>query len=264
MQTARRIHITGIVQGVGFRPFVYNLALRHGLAGWVLNAQDGVHIEAQGEEEAMEAFLAALPREAPAMSRIEHIQVDAIACDPGRDTGTGDAVFEIHLSDSAAAASTLVSPDIATCPDCVAELMDPADRRYHYPFINCTQCGPRFTIIEGLPYDRPKTSMKEFPMCPSCDGEYHDPSDRRFHAQPDACFDCGPHLRWVEDGVEQLAHGREESDALIERAAEGLRSGRILAIKGLGGFHLACDAGSNAAGTQTPDRQTFRSDGIFA
>ena len=233
--TARKLHITGIVQGVGFRPFIYNLAMESGLIGWVLNASDGVHIHVQGDETDMADFIASIPDRAPRMSRIDDIDVEEVASEDLEG-------FEIRESDAAESVSTLISPDIATCPACVAELLDPSDRRYHYPFINCTQCGPRFTIIDGLPYDRPKTSMRSFPMCPDCDREYHDPTDRRFHAQPDACFSCGPELFWYENAIFEQATDRETSDAIVERAASYLEKSRILAIKGLGGYHLACDA----------------------
>ena len=243
MTETRTIHITGIVQGVGFRPFVYNLAREFGLAGWVNNASDGVHILARGETNVLDAFIVALPERAPVMSRIESVEVESVVDDASFDDGD----FTIRMSDAGTATTTLVSPDIATCPECTAELFDPENRRYHYPFINCTQCGPRFTIIEGLPYDRPLTSMKSFAMCPPCDEEYHDPSNRRFHAQPDACFDCGPHLFWLQNGTRTTATDLASSDALIDRAVTLLDEGGILALKGLGGYHLACDAGNPQA-----------------
>lgn len=241
-----RIHITGIVQGVGMRPFVYREAVAHGVAGWVLNASDGVHIEAHAEPRALERFVAALRQHAPAASRIEGIAVTPLG-DDARPTEPG--AFSIRGSDASSARTTLVSPDIATCPDCLRELFDPADRRYHYPFINCTNCGPRFTIIRDLPYDRPLTSMGAFPMCPSCAAEYADPLDRRFHAQPDACFECGPHITWREAGQGAGIVGSDlaTSDAIIDRCAQLISAGGIVAIKGLGGFHLACDAASEHA-----------------
>ena len=249
MQHAR-IHITGIVQGVGMRPFVYREAVAHGIGGWVLNAGDGVHIEAHGASDAFNAFVRALRAHAPAAARIDTIAVtelDAATSQTG-DTN-GQPAFRIIASRDETAHTTLVSPDIATCPDCLRELFDPADRRYHYPFINCTNCGPRFTIIRGLPYDRAQTSMDAFPMCPECAAEYADPLDRRFHAQPDACFACGPHITWQRAGDAAPAVGstRESSDAIIERCAALLAGGGIVAIKGLGGFHLACDAGNEDA-----------------
>ena len=247
------IHVTGIVQGVGMRPFVYREAMAHGICGWVLNAGDGVHIEAHASGAAVDGFVAALSEHAPDAARVERVEVAELAA------GTWDAVdeqgFRIVASQDQTAHTTLISPDIATCDDCLRELFDPTDRRYHYPFINCTNCGPRFTIIRSLPYDRAATSMDRFPMCPECAAEYGDPLDRRFHAQPDACFDCGPHITWREvnaSGDEApdaptIGSTRETSDAIIERCVELLASGGIVAIKGLGGFHLACDAANEQA-----------------
>ena len=244
------IHVTGIVQGVGMRPFVYREAMAHGICGWVLNAGDGVHIEAHALNESLDEFVAALSEHAPAASRVEHVEVMDLASgdwDPTNEQG-----FRIVASQDQTAHTTLVSPDIATCDDCLRELFDPADRRFHYPFINCTNCGPRFTIIRSLPYDRAATSMDRFPMCPTCAAEYADPLDRRFHAQPDACFECGPHITWREadrgvvptavDATPAVGSTREASDAIIEHCIELLAGGGIVAIKGLGGFHLACDA----------------------
>lgn len=249
------IHVTGIVQGVGMRPFVYREAMAHGICGWVLNAGDGVHIEAHAPADALDAFVAALSEHAPAAARVEYVEVVDLAAN-GWDAANEQG-FRIVASQDQTAHTTLVSPDIATCDDCLRELFDPADRRYHYPFINCTNCGPRFTIIRSLPYDRATTSMDRFPMCPACAAEYANPLDRRFHAQPDACFDCGPHIMWREASVSDepseaaasLAVGttRENSDAIIERCVELLASGGIVAIKGLGGFHLACDASNEQA-----------------
>ena len=249
------IHVTGIVQGVGMRPFVYREAMAHGICGWVLNAGDGVHVEAHASDEALDGFVAALSEHAPAAARMECVVVADL------EFGTWDAAdeqgFRIVASQDQTAHTTLISPDIATCDDCLHELFDPADRRYHYPFINCTNCGPRFTIIRSLPYDRAATSMDRFPMCPECAAEYADPLDRRFHAQPDACFDCGPHITWREatGGMElkrpevtpAVGDTRESSDAIIERCVELLAAGGIVAIKGLGGFHLACDAANEQA-----------------
>lgn len=249
------IHVTGIVQGVGMRPFVYREAMTHGICGWVLNAGDGVHIEAHAPADALDAFVAALSEHAPAAARVEHVEVVDLAAN-GWDTANEQG-FRIVASRDQTAHTTLVSPDIATCDDCLRELFDPADRRYHYPFINCTNCGPRFTIIRSLPYDRAATSMDRFPMCPACAAEYADPLDRRFHAQPDACFDCGPHITWREavngdacgnsSATPAVGTTREASDAIIERCVELLASGGIVAIKGLGGFHLACDAANEQA-----------------
>ena len=247
------IHVTGIVQGVGMRPFVYREAMAHGICGWVLNAGDGVHVEAHACAEALGGFVAALSDHAPAAARVERIDVADL--EPGTWDAADEQGFRIVASQDQTAHTTLISPDIATCDDCLRELFDPADRRYHYPFINCTNCGPRFTIIRSLPYDRAATSMDRFPMCPACAAEYGDPLDRRFHAQPDACFDCGPHITWREvnaSGDEApdaptIGSTRETSDAIIERCVELLASGGIVAIKGLGGFHLACDAANEQA-----------------
>ena len=249
------IHVTGIVQGVGMRPFVYREAMAHGICGWVLNAGDGVHIEAHAPGEALDEFVDALSEHAPAASRMEHVEVVDLA--PGNWDAANERGFRIVASQDQTAHTTLISPDIATCDDCLRELFDPADRRFHYPFINCTNCGPRFTIIRSLPYDRAATSMDRFPMCPTCASEYADPLDRRFHAQPDACFDCGPHITWREadrgaeptavDATPAVGSTREASDAIIERCVELLAGGGIVAIKGLGGFHLACDAANEQA-----------------
>lgn len=249
------IHVTGIVQGVGMRPFVYREAIAHGICGWVLNAGDGVHIEAHACAEAVDGFVAALSEHAPAAARVE--RVDIADLEPGGWSTADEQGFHIVASQDQTAHTTLVSPDIATCDDCLRELFDPADRRYHYPFINCTNCGPRFTIIRSLPYDRAATSMDRFPMCPACAAEYANPLDRRFHAQPDACFDCGPHITWREavngdacgnsSATPVVGTTREASDAIIERCVELLASGGVVAIKGLGGFHLACDAANEQA-----------------
>ena len=249
------IHVTGIVQGVGMRPFVYREAMAHGICGWVLNAGDGVHIEAHAPADALDAFVAALSEHAPAAARVEHVEV--VDLGPGGWSAADEQGFRIVASQDQTAHTTLVSPDIATCDDCLRELFDPADRRYHYPFINCTNCGPRFTIIRSLPYDRAATSMDCFPMCPKCAAEYTDPLDRRFHAQPDACFDCGPHITWREavngdacgnsSATPAVGTTREASDAIIERCVELLADGGIVAIKGLGGFHLSCDAANEQA-----------------
>lgn len=253
------------------RPFVYRQATEHGVAGWVLNAGDGVHIEAHAEGEALEAFVRSLRDRAPAAAQVDTVDVAFFdkaeepivepnasapmrAADAHPDAGAvrppqDEPLFRIIASQDETEHSTLVSPDIATCDDCLRELFDPSDRRYHYPFINCTNCGPRFTIIRGLPYDRAQTSMGAFPMCPACASEYADPLDRRFHAQPDACFACGPHITWQERGGRETLVGatRETSDAIIARCAELIASDGIVAIKGLGGFHLACRADSERA-----------------
>ncbi|MDR0501079.1 MAG: carbamoyltransferase HypF [Coriobacteriales bacterium] len=238
---AKRLHITGIVQGVGFRPFIYRLALAHSLVGWVLNSSDGVHLHLQGNTTQIDAFICDLPLQAPPAASID----DIIIKDAKPENCVG---FSIRSSKSDNDSRTLVSPDIATCSDCLHELFDANDRRFHYPFINCTNCGPRFTIINGLPYDRPLTSMQDFTMCEPCATEYADPLNRRFHAQPDACFSCGPHISLsLPDNNILHATSRSKSDTIISRAAELLTSGAILAIKGLGGYHLATDATNEAA-----------------
>ena len=295
MIEALDIQVKGIVQGVGFRPFVYRMAKKYLINGWVLNATDGVFIHAEGETKLLDEFVIELSENPPAASRVEEVTLKEV---PLEDFDS----FEIRFSDAGAVEkTTLVSPDLATCDDCVRELFNPNDRRYRYPFINCTNCGPRFTIIEKLPYDRKSTSMKDFPMCERCAREYGDPLDRRFHAQPDACFECGPHISWREhegmpgalagvhapgvsadvpaapdvpagasashaaqtnvsretlcasDAIDAplgpIAWGttREESDAILARAVELLLAGKILAVKGLGGFHLVCDASNPEA-----------------
>lgn len=230
MDVRQRIEVSGIVQGVGFRPFIYRLANHCHLVGTVVNTAAGVTIEVQGASDEVFRFQALLPREAPPLSRITRIQSQAL--DLQRETD-----FRILHSERAEAAHTLISPDIATCNDCLRELFDPADRRYKYPFINCTNCGPRFTIVRNIPYDRDYTSMSVFPMCPECQGEYDYPMDRRFHAQPNACWVCGPQLQLWDRNGRTLEWGDP-----IEAAAERLQAGAIVAVKGLGGFHLGADA----------------------
>ena len=221
------IKIKGIVQGVGFRPFMHRLVRRHGLKGNIRNTSSGVTVELEGDGEELRRFLEELPREAPPLAVIEDISWRGI---PAR----GFTDFTIIQSERQAERNTLISPDIAICPDCLRELLDPKDRRYRYPFINCTNCGPRLTIIEDVPYDRPKTSMKAFPMCPDCDREYHDIENRRYHAQPDCCPVCGPSLNFLD------ADGNPVSGDPVALAQQALREGKIVAVKGLGGFHLAC------------------------
>ncbi|MEA5019801.1 MAG: carbamoyltransferase HypF [Gordonibacter sp.] len=245
MIEALDIHVKGIVQGVGFRPFVYRMAKKYLINGWVLNATDGVFVHAEGEGKLLDEFVLELSDNPPAAARVEEITLKEVPLEEFDS-------FEIRFSDAAAVEkTTLVSPDLATCNDCVGELFDLHDVRYRYPFINCTNCGPRFTIIEKLPYDRKSTSMKNFLLCERCAAEYSDPLDRRFHAQPDACFECGPHLSWCEhEGgfidapLSSLTWGnaRDESDKILAHAVELLLAGKILAVKGLGGFHLVCDA----------------------
>lgn len=249
------IHVKGIVQGVGFRPFVYRMAKKYLINGWVLNAADGVYIHAEGESKLVDEFIMELSDNPPAASRVEEIDIKEV---PLEDFDS----FEIRFSDDdAVEETTLVSPELATCEDCVRELFNPNDRRYRYPFINCTNCGPRFTIIDHLPYDRVATSMAAFPMCGKCAAEYADPLDRRFHAQPDACFECGPSVTWSvgTDDDKLVGKTREESDAIFAAAVEMLMEGKILAVKGLGGFHLVCDA--NNADAVAELRRRKRRDG---
>lgn len=242
----RRISVRGVVQGVGFRPFVYRMARERGLAGWVLNHSGGVDIEVEGFPEVLDRFVADLTLEAPPLAHIAGVDVATLAPSaPG-----GVAAFEIRHSEAREGDYQLISPDIATCPDCLRELLDPLDRRFRYPFVNCTNCGPRFTIIESVPYDRPRTTMRDFPMCPECRREYEDPLDRRFHAQPNACPMCGPHLALTDASGRTVPAG----DVLRE-TARLLREGRIVAIKGLGGFQLACDATHEMAVDQLRTRK---------
>jgi hydrogenase maturation protein HypF len=231
-----RLEIRGAVQGVGFRPFVWRLAHALSLAGWVRNDIAGVFIELEGEEDSLGAFRRALDEAPPPLARIREI-LEASA-EPNGESG-----FRILPSEGRGTRSVLVLPDVATCPACLAEVLDPRDRRYLYPFANCTDCGPRFTIVTDLPYDRPSTTMAAFTLCPACRAEYEDPRDRRFHAQPIACPACGPSLEAWSPDSEVLARRHE---ALVA-AAEALRRGEVVAVKGLGGFHLMCDARSPEA-----------------
>ena len=239
---ARRLLVRGLVQSVGFRPFVYRLARRLGVTGSVRNVAGVVEIHAEGPPEVLDAFAEAVTSQAPPLARVESVVEEAAAL-------TGALGFSVAPSADAPSGAPLVSPDVATCAACLRELLDPADRRYRYPFINCTDCGPRFTIIEALPYDRERTSMRVFPMCDECRAEYQDPGDRRFHAEPVACPACGPRLRILDASWAALAGDP------VERAADLLREGAIVAIKGLGGFHLACDATDETAVGRLRDRK---------
>src|SRR5215208_5816884 len=230
-QERREISVRGIVQGVGFRPFIYSLARRHGLAGLVRNDAEGVHIEAEGAPEELDRFLLGITQEAPSLAVIEAIAWRPLAV-------LEERAFRIEESREGARRRALVSPDVAACGECLAEIFDQADRRYRYPFTNCTNCGPRFAITRSVPYDRAMTTMSGFEMCPRCRQEYDDPSDRRFHAQPNACPVCGPQVRLLDRFGHEL-RGKPEDPIL--RAARMLRGRAILAIKGLGGYHLACD-----------------------
>ncbi|MCX6911563.1 MAG: Sua5/YciO/YrdC/YwlC family protein, partial [Verrucomicrobia bacterium] len=248
-----KITVRGAVQGVGFRPFIYRLATGAGLAGWVNNSPQGVFIEVEGPRPALEAFLLRLEAERPPRSSIQSLEASWL--DP-----VGYTSFTIRASDADGARTALVLPDIATCPDCLAEILDPHNRRHGYPFTNCTNCGPRFSIIESLPYDRANTSMKRFIMCPQCQAEYDNPLDRRFHAQPNACPACGPQLElWDSNGklLQGLPAGAqpppverrssEDNLSAIAAAAEAIRQGQIVAVKGLGGFHLMVAADNDHA-----------------
>src|SRR5918911_2856893 len=229
-QERREFSVRGIVQGVGFRPFIYSLARRHGLTGLVRNDAEGVHIEAEGPPEELELFLQDIKEKAPPLAVVETVAWRPLAVRKEKD-------FCIEDSREGVRRRALISPDVATCEDCLAELFDPADRRYRYPFTNCTNCGPRFTITRSVPYDRAMTTMARFEMCPECQREYDDPSDRRFHAQPNACPVCGPQVRLLDRFGHEL---RSKPEDPILRAARMLRGRAILAIKGLGGYHLAC------------------------
>jgi hydrogenase maturation protein HypF len=239
----RAVLVQGVVQGVGFRPFVYRLALEEGLTGFVGNDTGGVHIEIEGFPERVEAFLTRIRTEPPPLARIDSLAVRQIPA-------TGATTFQIIASASIGQVNTGIPADAATCPDCLRELLDPADRRYRYPFLNCTNCGPRFTITRRIPYDRPQTSMAVFPMCPACQAEYDDPLNRRFHAQPNACPKCGPHV-WLEstDTTDNAI-----SDP-INQTIRLLLDGQIVAIKGIGGFHLAVDATNQEAVMRLRERK---------
>jgi len=235
--------VCGVVQGVGFRPFIYRLALEEGLAGFVGNDTDGVTIEIEGPEERVKMFCARLRSEAPPLARIDSVTARELPL-------VGDSGFRIAASEVLGRVSTGIPADAATCPDCLRELLDPADRRYRYPFLNCTNCGPRFTITRRIPYDRPQTSMAKFPMCSECQQEYDDPLNRRFHAQPNACWVCGPRVWLVEaDGIEIAA------DDAIAACIDRLISGQIMAIKGIGGFHLSVDATNQVAVARLRERK---------
>ena len=239
----KAIDLTGIVQGVGFRPYVYRLANECGLTGLIANTPAGVSIEVQGDAEAVERFLERLPKEIPPLAKITGIAP--------RDTELQqETAFRIKASSTRAAAKALISPDVSICEDCLREMMNPRDRRFRYPFINCTNCGPRFTIIHDIPYDRARTSMAKFKMCAACQAEYDNPASRRFHAQPNACWDCGPQVVLLRaDGA------RADVAEPIREAARLLQQGSVVAIKGLGGFHLACDAQNEKAVAKLRERK---------
>ncbi len=246
-----RARIEGTVQGVGFRPFVYRLAIEEGLAGYVLNDEHGVLLEVEGPPQAISRFMDRLSDETPPLAVVDRVAHDRVQ--PQGATG-----FEILESERSGTPDAPVTPDCATCPDCLAELLSPSDRRYRYPFINCTNCGPRFTIVRGVPYDRPQTTMARFAMCGDCRREYEDPLDRRFHAQPNACPRCGPRLT-----VQRPGGAVADAEDLVAFVADRLAEGLVVAIKGLGGYHLACDAGSEQAVSTLRGRK-HREDKPFA
>jgi hydrogenase maturation protein HypF len=242
-ETALEIHVKGVVQGVGFRPFVHRLALRHRLVGWVRNEAGEVRIRVQGGAAEVEGFLRALPSEGPPLARIDSLEAQTTGLESLHE-------FQVAPSPPASEGRLPVSPDVAICGPCESELRDPGDRRFRYPFITCTDCGPRFTVIQELPYDRVRTSMGAFTQCPACQAEYGDPTDRRYHSETNSCPECGPRI-WFEEG-EAVVEG---TDAALKRAAEVLAAGGILAIRGLGGFHLAVDATNDAAVRRLRERK---------
>ena len=256
-----RIMIRGAVQGVGFRPFVYGLATRLDLHGWVCNTSGGVEILVDGQNCYIEEFIRSLTLEKPPLAKIDSVRVEEVPCDPPPN-------FEIRESRELEGAYQPISADVAICPDCERELFNPRDKRYLYPFINCTHCGPRFTIIKDIPYDRPNTTMADFPMCEHCRAEYTDPLNRRFHAQPIACPECGPSVELRETHSQFPTSDPRISSieirvSAILKARRLLREGYIVAIKGLGGFHLACDASNPYTLAELRDRKG-RSDKPFA
>jgi len=242
-QVRFEIRVQGVVQGVGFRPFVYRVAQEESLAGFIGNDTDGVIIEVEGAPARIASFLRRLREEAPALARIDAVSTKEIRA-------LGEASFRIVASEVRGQMATGIPADAATCADCLRELLDPEDRRYRYPFLNCTNCGPRFTITRRIPYDRPQTSMAKFKMCPACQAEYDDPANRRFHAQPNACWVCGPRFWMVEAGGAPI----EAADPVAE-TIQRLLNGETIAIKGIGGFHLACDATNEAAVMRLRERK---------
>jgi len=249
MNSACSIHVRGVVQGVGFRPFVYRLAQQHGVAGWVFNGEDGVTIHAEAPERVLAVFVDALKTQAPPAASISAIDILPVQVN-------GASGFAIHHSERHDKPTVRVSPDQPVCEECLQELFDSGDRRYLYPYINCTNCGPRYSVVLALPYDRPNTTMKPWPLDAYCDAEYHDPANRRFHAQPVACPQCGPHYLLADN------HSQKDGGA-IARTVQLLRKGQIVAIKGLGGYHLACDARSVTAVNALRERK-YRKEKPFA
>lgn len=253
----RRVAVHGVVQGVGFRPFVHSLATRLGLTGQVGNTADGVIAEVEGPPASVARFCELVATDAPPLAVVDSVRHESVP-------SQGSVGFTILASHAAGPARTLVSPDTATCADCLAELTDPGDRRHRHPFITCTHCGPRFTIVTGLPYDRDRTTMAGFPMCAACTREYTDPADRRFHAQPIACHSCGPRLRLLAAGPAPRGAIRElPGEDPVAGARRLLAAGAIVAVKGLGGYHLACDASDQAAVARLRRRKA-RGDKPFA
>src|SRR5580698_1715321 len=247
---AVRLRVTGVVQGVGFRPFVFRLAREHGVTGWVLNAADGVHVVAEGSDDAIARFVEAVRTHPPPAAHVASFALETVGV-------SGCSSFEIRHSTGGNAPTVRISPDLAVCDDCLRELFDPADRRFGYPYINCTNCGPRYSIVYGLPYDRPRTVMRDWPLCAECRCEYEDPTNRRFHAQPVACPACGPTVRLHEGDV------KIEGPGAIARTAALLANGAIAAIKGIGGYHLACDA-TNADAVAAMRERKYRKERPFA
>ena len=252
---ARELRIRGIVQGVGFRPFVYRLAHRYDVRGWVMNTPSGVTVHAEGDASVLDAFVAAVVDEAPAIARVD-------ACESSDAPIEGHAAFAIRGSSTAGATTARIAPDMPVCDACLRELFDPADRRYRYPYVTCTNCGPRYSIVTGLPYDRPFTTMADWPMCVACSREYHDPNDRRFHAQPLACPACGPTYVFRDATNDGARADQRGWDAFVA-AAELLRAGGIVAVKGIGGYHLACDA-ANAGAVEALRARKYRKERPFA
>ena len=251
MPNAYSIKVRGVVQGVGFRPFVYRLARANGLKGWVLNGEEGVEIHLEGEQGTLQSFLAEMKARPPQAAAIAEVRVRAAK-------SAGCAEFTIRESMRERQPTARISPDLPVCGDCLQEVGDPQDRRYQYPYINCTNCGPRYSVIRALPYDRPNTTMADWPLDAFCAAEYGAPANRRFHAQPVACPECGPHYYFRAGDV--VTRGDEDA---IRSAVEYLRSGKIVAVKGLGGYHLACDA-QNAEAVGALRERKFRKEKPFA
>ena len=254
MPMAYSIMVRGVVQGVGFRPFVYRLACANGLNGWVLNAEEGVEIHVEGEKGPVQLFLEALESRPPQAAEIEEIIIEPA-------DASGFDKFSIRESSSERKPTARISPDLPVCENCLRELFEPQDPRYGYPYINCTNCGPRYSVVRRLPYDRPNTTMAGWSLDDYCAAEHGDPGNRRFHAQPVACPACGPH--YFFQAGDEFVRGDQ---AAIQKAAEFLRTGRIVAVKGLGGYHLACDAEnaeavSRSANQEIPQGKTVRTDG---